>query len=353
MAQEPSMYTDVSDIGEFGLIAHLRDTLGPEVPDDVETGIGDDAAVIRQSDGRVQVYTTDALIEGVHFDRTFMPMEHLGFKLMSVNVSDLAAMNVSPEYATITLGLPKNITVEHLRTLYEGIKKACDAYGMTVVGGDTTSAHALTLSVTAWGAADADAVVRRDGAQVGDAICVTGDLGASYAGLKILADERKRLESEGDDFEPALDAFPYVIRRHLAPPAQEASVRRWAEAGFRPSALIDISDGLSSEIHHICEASAVGARLFAPALPIHPETRNVADHFGDDVDVYAFFGGEDYELLFTAPDAALETLDETTYTIVGEVTDASKGVLVEQGNGKAQPMRPGGFDHFDGEEDAA
>ena len=347
------MYTDVSDVGEFGLIAHLRDTLGPDVPDDVLTGIGDDAAVIRQSDGRVQVYTTDALIEGIHFDRTFMPMEHLGFKLISVNVSDLAGMNVSPEYATITLGIPQNISVEHLRTLYEGVKKACDAYGMTVVGGDTTSAHALTLSVTAWGSAEADAIVRRSGAQVGDAICVTGDLGASYAGLKILADERKRLEEEGDDFEPALDAFPYVIRRHLAPPAQEATVRRWRKAGFRPNALIDISDGLSSEVHHIGEASGVGARLFAPTLPIHPETRNVADHFGDDVDVYAFFGGEDYELLFTADESDLDTLDDTTYTIIGEVTDAAKGVLVEQGNGTAIPMQPGGFDHFEDNGDEA
>ncbi|MFO8231294.1 MAG: thiamine-phosphate kinase, partial [Longimonas sp.] len=353
MAQQPSMYTDVSDVGEFGLIAHLRDTLGPDVPDDVLTGIGDDAAVIRQPDGRVQAYTTDSLIEGVHFDRTFMPMEHLGFKLISVNVSDLAAMNVSPEYALITIAIPKNITVEHLRTLYEGVKKACDAYGMTVVGGDTTSAHALTLSVTAWGSAEAEAVVQRSGAQVGDAICVTGDLGASYAGLKILADERKRLEDEGDDFEPAVDAFPYVIRRHLAPPAQEASVRRWRNAGFRPTSLIDISDGLSSEVHHICEASGVGARLFAPALPVHPETRSVADHFGEDVDVYAFFGGEDYELLFTADESDLDVLDETTYTIIGEITDASKGVLVEQGDGTAIPMQPGGFDHFDEGDDGA
>lgn len=346
------MYTDVSDVGEFGLIAHLRDALGPDLPDDVVTGIGDDAAVIRQSDGSVHVHTTDALIEGIHFDRTFMPMEHLGFKLISVNVSDLAAMNVSPQYATVTLGIPKNITVEHLRTLYEGIQKGCDAYGVTVVGGDTTSAQALTLSMNVWGTAEEDAVVHRSGAEPGDVLCVTGDLGASYAGLKILADERNRLEEEGEDFQPALDAFPYVIRRHLAPPAQEASIRRWRNAGFRPSALIDISDGLSSEVHHICEASDVGARIFAPTLPLHPETRNVADHFGDDVDVYAFFGGEDYELLFTADESDLDALDGTTYTIIGEVTDAEKGVLVEQGGGTAIPMRPGGFDHFGEDENS-
>ena len=349
MDHDSSAFTPVSEVGEFGLIAILRDELGHEVPNDVHTGIGDDAAVVEQPGGTVQVITTDALIEGVHFDRTFMPMEHLGFKIMSVSVSDVAAMNAEPSYATVTVGIPKNITVEHLRTLYSGIRQACEAYDMTVIGGDTTSAHALTLSVTVWGTADADAVVRRSGAQPGEALCVTGDLGASYAGLKVLADERQRLESEGDDFQTAVDDFPYVIRRHLAPPAQAISVPRWRTANFRPSALIDISDGLSSEVHHIAEASGVGARLFGPTLPIHPETRQVADRFGDDVDVYALFGGEDYELLFTAPESALTVLDDSTYTVIGEVVEAEHGVTLEEGDGTTVPLKPGGFDHFEKE----
>jgi len=345
--------TSISDIGEFGLIAHIRDTLGEPDDESIVEGISDDAAVYRAGDGRVQVVTTDAMIEGVHFDRTFMPMEHLGFKAMSINVSDITAMNAEPRYATVVIGIPKNASVEAIGTLYKGIKQACDAYGVTVIGGDTTGAHSLSVTVTVIGEADEEDVVYRRGAQPGDKICVTGDVGASYAGLKVLLLQRQQLQQEGQDFQPKLDKFSYVIRRHLAPPAQLKTVREWSEAGFRPHSLIDISDGLASEVHHICEASGTTAQLYEPSLPISPHTRNTATEFGEDVTVYALFGGEDYELVFTASEEDLKALDPQAFNVIGEIGKPEEGkprVQMKKGDGENVPVRPGGFDHFDGEQ---
>ncbi len=345
--------TSISDIGEFGLIAHIRDTLGETEDNSIVEGIKDDAAVYRIGDGRVNVVTTDALIEGVHFDRTFMPMEHLGFKAMSVNVSDITAMNAEPRYATVALGIPQNASVEAIGTLYQGIKQACEAYGVTIIGGDTTGAHSLSVTVTVIGEADEEDIVYRRGAQPGDKICVTGDLGASYAGLKVLLLQRQQLQEEGEGFQPELDKFSYVIRRHLAPPAQLKAVRDWSNAGFRPSSLIDISDGLSSEVHHLCEASDTTAQLYEPSLPISPHTRNTATEFGEDVTVYALFGGEDYELLFTASEENLKKLDPQTFNVVGEIEktgDDTPRVQLKKADGENVPVRPGGFDHFGGEE---
>jgi thiamine-monophosphate kinase len=348
--QNGPQHTDVSDIGEFGLIAVMRDTLGPSSDDDLVSGIGDDTAVYRVGNGRVHLLTTDALTEGIHFDRAFMPMEHLGFKALSVNVSDVVAMNAAPRYATVTIGLSQNVTVEMVETIYEGVREACDAYDLTVVGGDTTSAHALSLSVTVVGEADEDAVVHRSGARVGDKLCVTGDVGASYAGLKVLARNRRRMEEQGEDFQPSLDPYSYVIRRHLAPPAQLKTVRDWAAASVQPHALIDVSDGVASEVHHVCEASEVGAQLYEPALPIDPETRNTATDFGDDVSVYALFGGEDYELIFTIPEEGLDGIDPQSYTVIGDIVepdDPEYPVLLQRADGENVPLQPGGFDHFD------
>ena len=348
--QSSSPQTALAEIGEFGLIAMMRDTLGDPTDDALVSGIADDAAVYRVDDECVHVLTTDTLIEGVHFDRAFMPLEHLGFKALSVNVSDVVAMNATPRYATVSIGIPQNISVEMVTTIYEGLKQACDAYDMTIVGGDTNAAHGLSLSVSVVGAAAEAAVVYRSGAQVGDKICVTGDIGSSYAGLKVLLRNRKRLQEQEEDFEPNLDPFSYVIRRHLAPPAQLKRTREWADAGARPHALIDISDGLSAEVHHICEASGVGAQLYEPALPIDPETRNTATEFGEDVTVYALFGGEDYELVFTMPEDALDALDPQTYSVVGEVTErdeTDEEVMIQRAHGENVPLQPGGFDHFD------
>ena len=347
--QDPSQQTALAEIGEFGLIAMMRDTLGDPTDDALVSGIADDAAVYRVDDGRAHVLTTDTLVEGVHFDRAFMPLEHLGFKALSVNVSDVVAMNATPRYATVSIGIPQNISVEMVTTIYDGLKQACKAYDMHIVGGDTNAAHGLSLSISVVGAADEDDVVYREGAQVGDKICVTGDIGSSYAGLKVLLRNRKRLQEQEEDFEPNLDPFSYVIRRHLAPPAQLKRIQEWAGAGARPHALIDISDGLSAEVHHLCEASGVGAQLYEPALPIDPETRNTATEFGEDVTVYALFGGEDYELVFTMPEDALDALDPQTYSVVGEVVErdeTDEEVMIQRAHGENVPLQPGGFDHF-------
>ena len=347
-----SSFTSVSEIGEFGLIAHLRGVLGEAgAGADIVSGIADDAAVYRIGEGRVHVVTTDALIEGTHFDRSFMPMEHLGFKAMAVNVSDIAAMNARPRYATLTLGLPQNVSVEMVGQLYEGMRRACRAYDLRVVGGDTTSARQLTLSVTVIGEAREEDVVYRKGAQVGDVLCVTGDLGAAYAGLKVLAEQRRALQEQGDDYAPEVGEFSYVIQRQLAPQAQLSTVKTWAERGVRPHALIDISDGLASEVHHLCEASHVGALVRGAALPIAPETRSAADHFAEDVDVYALFGGEDYELLFALPEDDLDRLDPESFVAMGEVTDAEQGVHLQTPEGETVRLEPGGYQHFENGEE--
>jgi len=194
--------------------------------------------------------------------------------------------------------------------------------------------------------------VYRRGAQPGDKICVTGDVGGSYAGLKVLLLQREQLQQEGQDFQPQLDKFSYVIRRHLAPPAQLKSVRDWVDAGFRPTSLIDISDGLASEVHHLCEASETAAQLYEPSLPISPHTRNTATEFGEDVTIYAIFGGEDYELVFTAPEDALKRLDPQTFNVIGEMAapdEDTPRVRLKQADGENVRVHPGGFDHFSDE----
>jgi thiamine-monophosphate kinase len=345
-AAAEAQHTSIADVGEFGLIGHMREVLGPVDDDTVLMGIADDAAVYRVRDGRVHVVTTDALVEGVHFDRTFAPMQHLGFKALSVNVSDVVAMNAAPRYATVTLGVPQNVSVEMLGALYGGLRQACRAYDVAVIGGDTVAAPSLTLSITVIGEASEDAVVYRRGAQPGDALVVTGDLGASYAGLKVLLDQRDRLQAEGEAFRPDFDRFSYCVRRHLAPPAQLQAIRDWAEAGVRPRALIDISDGLASEAHHVCEASGVGALVFGPSLPVHRETAAVAEHFDEGVDAYVLFGGEDYELLAALAPDDLAKLDSERVSVVGQVTPAEEGVRLRTPEGEEMPLRPGGFDHF-------
>ncbi len=346
-------YTSISDLGEFALIDRLHAVLGEPDDADVLAGIDDDAAVYRVGAGRVHVLTTDALIEAVHFDRAFMPMEYLGFKALSVNVSDVAAMNALPRYATVALGLPNNVSVEMIEALYRGLRQAARAYGLSVVGGDTTAARFLTLAVTVVGeAAEAD-VVYRSGARPGDVLCVTGDLGAAYAGLQVMLRERRALQEAGDAYQPDLARYHYVIQRQLAPLAQVQTVKDWAARGVRPHALIDVSDGLASEVHHLCRRSGCGALVHAAALPIALETRDVADLLGEDVDTYALFGGEDYELLFALPPGQLEKLDPESFVAVGQCTDAGEGVRVQTPEGAVLPLEFGGYQHFDADEAGA
>ncbi|HET6569587.1 MAG TPA: thiamine-phosphate kinase [Rhodothermales bacterium] len=346
-APEPA-FTPINEVGEFGLIDRMRAILGDTQDEQVLAGISDDAAVYRVGDGRVHVVTTDALVEGVHFDRMFSPMDLLGFKSISVNASDVAAMNALPRYATAAIGIPANMSVEMIEALYRGMKRAAELYGLSVIGGDTTAARSLLLSVTVIGeAAEAD-VVFRSGARPGDALCVTGDLGGAYGGLKVLLNQRQQLQERGEAFVPDLQRFSHVIQRQLAPTARVDVVREWASQGVRPHALIDISDGLASEVYHLCEQSGCGAIIDAAALPIDLQTRVTADEFDDDVETYALFGGEDYELLFALPPSEIEKLASECITVVGEFTDASQGIRVRVPDGNLVPLEMGGFQHFGG-----
>ena len=338
-------FTPVVETGEFGLIDKMVEVLGGVDDPSIVRSIGDDAAVYQIDADRVHVVTTDALIEAIHFDRSFMPMEYLGVKAMAVNVSDIVAMNARPKYATIAIGLPHTVSVEMIETLYQGLRKACDAYGVSLIGGDTTAAQRMTIAVTVIGEADAANIVYRSGAQIGDAICVSGDLGGSYAGLRLLLDQRDSLEKEGDAFQPELDEYRYVVQRHLTPTPRLTAIQAFEEADLRPRAMIDISDGLASEIQHICRQSHCGAMLFANQLPIHEETRKVASLLGQDADTYALYGGEDYELLIVLPPADLERLPEGMFTRIGEITD-EESIRIETPEGAVIPLEGKGYQHF-------
>ncbi len=337
----------LSDLGEFGLIDRLRTALGPAAthPNLVE-GIGDDAAVYRIGDDRALVVTTDALVEGIHFDRAMTPMERLGFKAISVNVSDVCAMNARPTLVTVALGLPPAMAVDDIDALYAGIRRACERYGCALAGGDTTQSQALLITVTALGEARLSDVVYRRGARVGDLVCVTGDIGAAFAGLKTLLDARDRLRRDPSAVPDFADR-QYVVSRQLAPIARLDAVDAFERAGVRPSAMIDVSDGLASEAHHIARASGVGMRLFEAALPIDPEARDVATALEADAPVFALFGGEDYELLFTMSEDDLERLPkEGLFRAIGRVTSAVEGVVVQTAEGEEIALADAGFRHF-------
>ena len=349
MTQDP-LFTPVSATGEFGLIDLLTEELGAPLDEDIVRTIGDDAAVYKIGGDRVHVITTDVLIESIHFDRAFMPMEYLGVKAIAVNVSDIAAMNASPRFATIALGIPHNVSVEMIQEVYRGIKKSCDAFGLTLIGGDTVAAQKMTLSITVIGEADEDAIVYRHGAVVGDVICVTGDVGASYAGLRLLLEQNQQLQQSANGFKPVLDEYKYVIQRHLTPTPRLSALEVLNKAQVRPHAMIDISDGLASEVQHICRQSYCGAMLDASQLPIHEETKKVAGLFGQDADTYALYGGEDYELLLTFSESDFNTLPKGTFTAIGVVTE-EETIAIKTPEGAVIPLQGKGYQHFGGPTD--
>ncbi len=339
-------FTPISDVGEFGLITRIGRILGkPRNP--LLVGIGDDAAVYPTTETQVHVVTSDMLIENVHFDRMFHPLRYLGFKAISVNASDVCAMNALPRYATVSLGLPHNVSVEMIEELYQGMARACALYGMDLIGGDTTASKQLVISVTAIGDAATEQVAYRSGARVGDVLCVTGDLGAAYAGLKVLLEEKKRFEAaKGQGHAPDLSVFDYVIQRSLSPTARLDMVRNWRENNIVPSSVIDISDGLASEINHICERSNAGASLHMAKLPVEILTREVAEQFGEDPETFALYGGDDYELLFTVSQEEVAMLDESLFTVIGNMTHPEEGVHLVLQDGGTMPLEANGFRHF-------
>lgn len=342
---------EISQLGEFGLIDRLTKEL-PVVNASTLKGVGDDCAVLRNRDTDILV-TTDLLLEGVHFDLTYVPLKHLGYKSAVVNFSDVYAMNGTPRQITVSLGISSRFTVEHIEELYSGIRLACEIYGVDLVGGDTTSSRqGLVISITCIGEAEADKIVSRSGAKDTDLICVSGDLGAAYMGLQLL--EREKVASAGQkDFVPNFGGKEYIVERQLKPEARRDIVRELAEAGIVPTAMMDISDGLSSELMHICKASDVGCRVFEERIPIDYQTAVMAEELGMNVVTAALNGGEDYELLFTVPLTDHDKVKELKGVhVIGYVTKPELGCAMITRDGAEFPLRAQGWNPLaDGNED--
>ncbi|MEL6659717.1 MAG: thiamine-phosphate kinase [Bacteroidota bacterium] len=344
-AQQPQR-TDVNTLGEFGLIDHLTRQF-PVLNESTKLGIGDDAAVI-DNQGLQTVVSTDMLVEGIHFDLMYSPLKHLGYKAVVVNLSDIYAMNATPKQITVSLALSNRFSVEALEELYAGIYLACERYGVDLVGGDTTSSNkGLIISVTAIGQAATDKLVYRSGAKVGDIICITGDVGAAYLGLQMLERE-KQVYLSTPDVKPDLENEAYCVGRQLKPEARGDMIRQFAKEGLVPTAMIDISDGVASELFHICRASGVGAYIEESGVPIHPDAQMLALRFKLDPITTALSGGEDYELLFTVKP---EDLEKVKYMpdiyIAGEITSAADGVKLHTKGGNIHPLQAQGWVHFD------
>ncbi len=319
--------TEISSLGEFGLIDRLTRNIELQHASSV-LGVGDDAAVIDHF-GKQTVITTDLLIEGVHFDLSYTPLKHLGYKSVVVNLSDVYAMNAQPTQITLSIGFSNRFSIEALDEFYEGVYAACAAYGVDLVGGDTSSSQkGFVISVTAIGEVLPEKVVRRDTAQAGDLICCSGDLGAAYIGLLFLERE-KRIFLESPGVQPDLEGEKYVIGRLLKPEARQDIIGFFEEKNLLPTAMIDISDGLSSEILHICTKSGLGCRLYEDKIPIADEMRKAAFKFEIDPTACALSGGEDYELLFTLPQSAHEILVlNEQISVIGYTTAAEEGCRI-------------------------
>ena len=352
--------TEIAKLGEFGLIRHLTEGLKPNNASTLR-GVGDDCAVMHYPGSEVLI-TTDLLMEGVHFDLTYTDLRHLGYKAAQVNISDVFAMNGTPRQLTVSLALSKRFSVEDMEELYAGLRAACDRWGVDIVGGDTTSSFTgLAISITCVGEAQADEIVYRDGAKDTDLVCVSGDLGAAYMGLQLLEREKavyyqqvdeakkrgdKRALEQLAHFQPDFAGREYLLQRQLEGMARGDIIARLREAGVRPTAMMDISDGLSSELAHICTQSHVGCRIYEKNLPIDYQTAVMAEELNMNVTTCALNGGEDYELLFTVPIGDLDKVkDMDDVKLIGHITKESLGRVLVARDGaefelKAQGWNP-------------
>lgn len=332
MTKRETKFTQVGALGEFGLIQRLTKNIQLQNPSSFK-GVGDDAAVISAT--KKVLISTDLLLEGIHFDLIYCPLKHLGFKCISVNVSDIYAMNAQPEQVTVSLGISQKFSVEMIEELYAGIYAACEFYGVDLVGGDTTaSINGLQISVTAIGQADENDISYRNGAKEGDFICVSGNLGAAFVGLQLLEREKHVFLTE-KGVTPDLENQAYVVGRQLKPYARKDVFENLQKLGLKPTSMIDISDGLSSELTHICSRSGVGCLVEEEFIPIHEETYNLALKFHTDPIVCACNGGEDYELLFTInpkDEKLLELIPDVN--VIGKITSKNEGLklISKQGN---------------------
>ena len=345
---------EIAAIGEFGLIDRLTNGLSPK-NQSTKYGVGDDCAVLSYPDHEVLV-TTDLLMEGVHFDLTYTDLQHLGYKAVMVNLSDVFAMNGTPRQITVSLAISKRFSVEDIEQLYTGMRLACEKWNVDIVGGDTTASYTgLAISITCIGEADKDDIVYRNGARDTDLICVSGDLGAAYMGLQLLEREKavyyqmlneKKQKGEGleEAFQPDFSGKEYLLQRQLQAEARGDIIQRLREAGIRPTAMMDVSDGLSSELRHICKKSGVGCSIFEKNLPIDYQTAVMAEEMNMNVTTCALNGGEDYELVFTVPIGdreKVEAIDDVK--LIGYITDQKYGHILVSRDGQEFELKAQGW----------
>ena len=347
---------EIKELGEFGLMGHLTKDIKLK-NESTKKGVGDDCAVMHYGDKETLV-STDMLMEGVHFDLTYVDMKHLGYKSAMVNISDIFAMGGTPRQMTVSIALSKRFKVEDIEDFYEGLRMACDKWNVDIVGGDTTSSlTGLAISITVLGDADKEDVIYRSGAKDTDLICVSGNLGAAYCGLQLLEREksvyymqlqeaRKKNKDAVVDFQPDFSGREYLLERQLQPEARGDILKTLRQAGVRPTSMIDISDGLSSEIMHICKESDTGCRLFEKEIPIDYQTAVMAEEMNMNLSTCALNGGEDYELLFTCPIGDYEKVKELDdIRIIGHITKKELGTLLVTRDGQEFPLKAQGWQH--------
>lgn len=334
--------TSISELGEFGLIDRLTKDIKIKNESTVQ-GVGDDAAVMNYDDKQV-VVSTDLLTEGVHFNLMYVPLKHLGYKAVVVNLSDIYAMNATPTQITVSIAISGKFTVEALEQLYSGIHLACEKYNVDLVGGDTTSSMTgLTISVTALGVAEKSDIVKRGGAKPTDLLCVSGDLGGAYMGLQLLERENE-VYKVNQNMQPQLEGYDYILERQLKPEARVDVIAAFKKLGIKPTSMIDISDGLSSEIMHLCKNSGTGCSLFEDKVPMDYQTKQMAEELNINPIVSALNGGEDYELLFTLSLDDYEKIkNDPDFTIIGHMAEAAEGINLITNAGSAIPLEAQGW----------
>lgn len=344
---ESTSRTELSALGEFGLIDKITAAVELQNPSSLQ-GIGDDCAVI-DPQGLMQVVTTDMLVEGVHFDLGYVPLKHLGYKAVVVNLSDVYAMNAEPRQITVAIAISNRFSLEAVDELYAGMLAACQAYGVDLVGGDTTSSTSgLVISITAIGAAKKEDIVYRHGAKENDLLVVSGDLGGAYMGLQVLERE-KAVFKQDPNVQPDLAGFDYILQRQLKPEARKDVIALFKEMSLRPSAMIDISDGLASEAMHIARRSELGVKVYDEKIPMAPETHHAARDFNLDPSTCALNGGEDYELLFTIAQADYDKVKGSPhFTVVGHICDKASGYQLVDKQGGQHELKAQGWDGLKG-----
>ena len=338
--------TELSQLGEFGLIDHLTKNF-ENIQESTILGVGDDAAVLKLNDKESQVITTDLLLEGIHFNLMYMPLKHLGYKAVAVNVSDICAMNAVAKQITVSIAVSNRFPIEALEELYDGIRQACKNYNVDLIGGDTSSSFSgLMISVTAIGVAKNDEITYRSGASENDLLVVTGDLGASYMGLQVLEREKEVFKANSN-IQPDLDGHDYIIERQLKPEARQDIIRFLKELEVVPTAMIDISDGLASEVLHLCKSSKLGCRIYDEKIPIDATASLTAIDFNLDPVTCALNGGEDYELLFTIKQSDYDKIKGNPHmTPIGHMTAAEDGNYYVDRNGSVIELKAQGWSHF-------